>query len=143
MKGGLFGIYQQPFCRKTQKNERVTLWWKKSFVKKVAECQEKLKGGPFSLDRYCMLHGKKTKTLLGSVPWSNRYILAPFFKFRRNFGRIIFWSHQVYRKKTLTKIHDSIRLFSQEKRRLKRKQNEHLSEGCKRFLFGKDFPIDL
>ena len=31
----------------------------------------------------------------------------------------LFWSLQVYRKKTLTKSHDYSRLFSQEKRRLK------------------------
>ena len=31
----------------------------------------------------------------------------------------LFWSFQVYRKKTLTKSHDYSPLFSQEKRRLK------------------------
>ena len=63
-------------------------WWKKFFLKKVAQCR---KNGPFGLVRYCML-------LFGSVPWANRYILAS----SENFVELLvelFWSVQVVLKK--------------------------------------------
>ena len=37
-----------------------TLWRKR--LKKVSQCRKKLKGGPFSLPRYCMIRGKRGKT---------------------------------------------------------------------------------
>ena len=35
---------------------------KKTFQKKSHSAEKKLKGGPFSLYRYCMLRGKREKT---------------------------------------------------------------------------------
>ena len=49
VKGGSFGIFQHPFCRKTSK---------------------KLKGA-FSLARYCMLRVKEGKTFLVQFPRPN------------------------------------------------------------------------
>ena len=41
LKGGPFGIFQHPFCRKTQKNAGGTLWGKIFFEKKVSQCRKK------------------------------------------------------------------------------------------------------
>ena len=94
-------------------------WWigdpLVNFFEKSQNSEKKLKGGPFSLARYCMLRGKKRKILFGSVPWANRYNL----RFCRTFGRTILVTSGVSKKKTLTKSHDYSLLFSQEKRRLK------------------------
>ena len=57
--------------------------------------------------------------LFGSVPWANRYILASSEIFFRTFGRTILVSSGGL-KKTLTKSHGYSRLFSKEKRRLKK-----------------------
>ena len=57
--------------------------------------------------------------LFGSVPWANRYILASSENFVELLVKL-FWSVQVVLKKTLTKSHDYSRLFSKEKRRLKK-----------------------
>ena len=50
LKGGPFG--------------EIFLW------EKVSQCRKKLKGGPFSFARYCMLRGKTGKTFL--VQFSRR-----------------------------------------------------------------------
>ena len=114
MKGPL-GIFQYPVCRKTQKNERGTLWGKIYFSENNSRKDKKLKGGPFDLVRLSMFRGK----LFGSVPWANRSNI----KFLEVLVEL-FCSLQVYRKKenilkTLTKSHDYSRRFSLEKRRLK------------------------
>ena len=59
---------------------------------------KKLKGGPFSLARYCMLRGKK-ETRFGSVARANGYNL----KSRRTFGRL-FWLLAVCGKNFSEKI---------------------------------------
>ena len=59
------------------------------------------------------------ENLFGSVPWANRYILAS----SENFVELLvelFGSVQVVLQKTLTKSPDYSRLFSKEKRRLKK-----------------------
>ena len=38
--------------------------WGFFFEKKVSQCRKKLKGGPFSLSRYCILRRKRGKTFL-------------------------------------------------------------------------------
>ena len=76
LKGGSFGVFQHPFCRKTSKNFREKihsaaknckgepfgsfqhLLWRKT--------AKKMNGGPFGLTRYCMLRGKTGK-FFGSV----------------------------------------------------------------------------
>ena len=63
-RGGPFGIFQHPFCRKTSKNAGGTLWGKKNSKKNVLQCRKKLKGGPFGVARYGMLRGKTGKTFL-------------------------------------------------------------------------------
>ena len=54
-KGGHFGIFHHPFCRQTSKK------LKEKNSKKKSQRRKKLKGGPFSLARYCMLRGKQEK----------------------------------------------------------------------------------
>ena len=101
------------FWKKSQRRkkiERRTLWGK-FFPKKSRNAEKNWKGGPFGLVRHCMLCG----ILFGSVPWANRWNL----KFCRTFGRTILVSSEGL-KKTLTKSHDYSRLFSLEKRRLKK-----------------------
>ena len=45
LKGGLFGIFQHPFCSKTSKNAGGTLWGKKFRKKMSRSAEKKLKGG--------------------------------------------------------------------------------------------------
>ena len=59
-KGGPLGVFQHPFCRKTSKNWRENI----HFRKKNLSAEKKLKGGPFGLVRYGMLRGKTGKTFL-------------------------------------------------------------------------------
>ena len=71
-----------------------------------------MKGGPFSLARYCMLRGKKEKPFWFSFP--GQQVKFGAFLFRRTFVELLvklFWSFQVYRKKSRTKIHDYSRLI--------------------------------
>ena len=79
--------------------------------KKSRNAEKNWKGGPFGLVRHCMLCGK----LFGSVPCAHRWNL----KFCRTFGRTILVSSGGL-KKTPTKSHDYSRLFSLEKRWLKK-----------------------
>ena len=58
LKGGPFGIFQHPICRKTSKKCRGTLWGKIFFSKKSLAVPKKMKGGAFGLARYGMLRGK-------------------------------------------------------------------------------------
>ena len=53
------GIFQH-FCRKTSKQLKGGSFGEEELSKKIPECQKYWKGGPFSLDRYCMLREKKT-----------------------------------------------------------------------------------
>ena len=70
MKGGPFGIFQHPFCRKTPKNEGGSSG--DFFPKKVSQCRKKLKGGPLVSSGIVCYVGN----LFGSVPWTNRYNLG-------------------------------------------------------------------
>ena len=92
-----------------------TLYGKK-ILENSHNAEKKLKGAPFGLVRYCMLRGKH----FWFSSLGQRVQFGGFVKFCRSFGVELFWSLQVYRKKTLTKSHDYSRLFSLEKRRLKR-----------------------
>ena len=80
--------------RNAKKTERETLWSRPVLY---------LRGKPFWL-----------------ISLGQRVQFGGFLKFCRTFGVELFWSLQVYRKKTLTKSHDYSRL---EKRRLKRQKS--------------------
>ena len=84
------------------------------FLKKVAQCRKNLKGDLLVSSGIVSYAGN----LFGSVSWANRYILGSS-EFCRTFGRTILVSSGGL-KKTLTKSHDYSRLFSLEKRRLKK-----------------------
>ena len=60
-----------PFCRKSLKNEEVTLW--RIFLKKP-QCQKQWKGNPFVSSSF-VWYAKKNS--YSSVPWAKRYNLAP------------------------------------------------------------------
>ena len=64
LKGGPFGIFQHPFCRKTSEKMQRGPFGEKNSEKNVSQCRKKLKGGLFGLARYGMLRGKKGKTIL-------------------------------------------------------------------------------
>ena len=85
---------------------------------KVSQCRKKLKRGPFSLVRYCMLRGKKEKPFWFSC-LGQQVQFGIVLKFCRIFGRTILVTSGVSKKKTLTKSHDHSRVFTKEKRRLK------------------------
>ena len=59
-----FGIFQHPFCRKTSKKCRGTLWGKKNPKKMSRNAEKNWKGGLFGLARYGILRGKTGKTIL-------------------------------------------------------------------------------
>ena len=63
LKRGPSGIFQHPFCRKTSKKLKGNPL-SDFFLKKSLTMPKKLKGWPFSLSWYCMLRGKKRKTVL-------------------------------------------------------------------------------
>ena len=75
------------------------------FRKKVSHSAEKVKVGPFSLTRYCMLRGKKGKTFL--------ILFAKWLFDTIKFCRTILVTSGVS-EKTLTKSHDYSRLFSRK-----------------------------
>ena len=62
-RGDLLGFFNIHFVAKHQKIEGGIIWWQKNW-EKVSQCRKKLKGGPLSLYRYCMLRGKRGKTFL-------------------------------------------------------------------------------
>ena len=65
LKGGPFGIFQHPFCRKTAKKIEGGPFGEKKFRKKsLAVPKKNWKGGVFGLARYGMLRGKTEKTFL-------------------------------------------------------------------------------
>ena len=61
LKGGLFRFFKHPLLQNIKKMEGS---FRDFFSKKVSQCRNKLKGGPFSLSRYCMLRGKTRTTFL-------------------------------------------------------------------------------
>ena len=63
-KGGPFGIFQHPICRKTPEKLKP---FAEFFSKESRTLSKKLKGGSFSFARYCMLRGKR-KTFLIHFP---------------------------------------------------------------------------
>ena len=110
MKGGSFGIYQHPLCCKIPKKIEGGPFGEKIF-RSLAMPKKTERGDPLVSSGIVGYAGN----LFGSVPWANRGNL--------NFVELLvelFWSLQVCRKKTLTKSHDYSRLFSLEKRRLKK-----------------------
>ena len=95
LKGGPFGIFQHPFCRKTPKKWKGALWGKTFVQKSLAMPKKNWKGGPFGLVRYPMLRGKP----FWFSSLGQRVQFGVFLKFCRTFGVKLFWSLQVYRKK--------------------------------------------
>ena len=57
-RGGPFGVYQHPFCRKTAKKLKGENFY---FRKKISQCRKKLKGGPFGIFQhpFCRKTAKK------------------------------------------------------------------------------------
>ena len=110
MKGGPFGIYQHPFCRKTPKIEGGSLWGK-NFRKKVSQCRKKTEMGDSFVSYGIVCYAG---TLFGSFSWANRDSL----KFCRIFGRTVLVTSGASKiknqNKTLTKKHDYSRLFSRK-----------------------------
>ena len=92
LKGGPFGIFQHPFCRKTPKNS-------KFFEKNLHNAEKKLKGGPFSIVRYCMLCGIKETPFRFSF-LGQQVQFGGIFKFYRTFGRTILVTSDVSKKNT-------------------------------------------
>ena len=86
-KGGLFGISQHPFWRKTAKKlkgEPVG-----DFFPEKSRCAEKnWKGGPFGLARYGMLRGKTGKTFLVQFARPNGSIIF-CITFKNCFGQFV------------------------------------------------------
>ena len=81
LKGGPFGIFQHPFCRKTEKKLKGGPFGEKNFRKKSLAVPKKYwKGGPFGLAGYGMLRGKTGKTFLvqfarpNSAIWCNNIL---------------------------------------------------------------------
>ena len=64
LKGGPFGIFQHPFCRKTAKKIEGGPFGEKIPEKKSRSAEKNWKGGVFGLARYGMLRGKTEKTFL-------------------------------------------------------------------------------
>ena len=91
LKGNPLGFFNIHSVAKLQKIEGGTLG--NFFRKKSRNVEKKLKGGPFSLVRYCMIRGKK-ENLFGSVTWTNRYNLG----FCRTFGRTVLVTSGVSKK---------------------------------------------
>ena len=95
MKGGRFGIFQHPFCRKTPKTLKGDPLRKNNFQEKKSGNAEKTERGTlWSRPVFCY-----AGNLFGSVPWANRYILAS----SENFVELLvelFWSVQVVLKNT-------------------------------------------
>ena len=73
-----------------QKNEGETFG-------EVSQCRKKLKEGSFGLVRYCMLRGKP----FWFSSLGQRVQFGVFLKFCIIFGVELFWSLQVYRKKSV------------------------------------------
>ena len=66
LKGGAFGIFQHPFCRKTSKKCRGTLWGNCFFEKSLA-VPKKMKGGSLWSRPVWYVTRKNRKNLFGSV----------------------------------------------------------------------------
>ena len=94
---GRFAIFHPFYC--------------KSLKKLKSHNAEKMKGGTFSLARYCMLRGKKEKRFwFSSLGQKVQFGALKFCRFLVE----LFWSFQVDRKKTLSKSHENSRLFSRK-----------------------------
>ena len=83
---------------------------KKKFEKKVSQCRKKLKGN--TLWSRPVLYLREKPFWFSSLGQQVQF--GGFLKFCITFGVELFWSLQVYRKKTLTKSHDYSRLFSRK-----------------------------
>ena len=66
-KGGGFGMFQHPFCRKTPKNEGDPLG---IFPRKVSQCRKKLKEGTLWSRPVLYVTRKNRKNLFGSVRYA-------------------------------------------------------------------------
>ena len=120
LKGGPFGIFQHPFSRKTPKKWRGTLRGT-NFLEKSLAMPKKLKGWSRPV-----LYVTRETFWFSSLGQGVQFGVSS--KYCRTFGVELFWSLQVYRKKTLTKSHDYSRLVSLEKRRLKNIQEDSLQK---------------
>ena len=112
------GGFQHPFCRKTAKKLKGGPFGEKFFSgKKVSMPKKNWKGDPLVSPGMVCYAGKQEKPFwfksLGQMVQFGAII------FCRTFVEL-FWSFHVVFKKTLTKSHDYSRLFSKEKRRLKK-----------------------
>ena len=116
LKGGPFGIFQHPFCRKTAKKFKGRPFGEKISPKKSHNAEKTESGDPLVSPGMICYAGKQEKPFwfssLGQMVQFGAII------FCRTFVEL-FWSVQEVFKKTLTKSHDYSRLFSKEKRRLK------------------------
>ena len=97
LKGGPFGIFQHPFCRKTSKKMQGRPFGEKFFSKKSLAVPKKMKGGVFGLARYGMLRGKTGKTFWFSS--LDQIVHFDAIIFCKTFVEL-FWSVRVDRKKS-------------------------------------------
>ena len=110
---GLFNIH---FVAKHQKIEGGTLWGKNNFSgKKDSQCRKKTERGTL-WSRPVWYVTRENPFWFSSL---GQMVQFGAIIFCRTFVEL-FWSVQVVFEKTLTKSHDYSRLFSKEKRRLKK-----------------------
>ena len=81
LKGGPFEVFQYPSVAKHQKIEGG--FFGGNFFEKSLKVPKKLKEGPFSLSRYCMLRGKRGKLFL--VQFASQMLQFGTIQFRRTF----------------------------------------------------------
>ena len=118
LKGGtLYDFSTSILSQNSEKSEMGTLWGYIFFSKKCPKMPKKLKD-PLVLPVIVCFAEKKEKPFWFSS-LGQQVHFCDTLKFCRVFGRTILVTSGVS-KKTLTKSHDYSRLFSQEKRRLKR-----------------------
>ena len=67
LKGGPFGIFQHPFCRKTSKKMQGDPLGKNFFSKKKSRSAEKMNGGSLWSSPVWYVTRKNRKNLFGSV----------------------------------------------------------------------------
>ena len=109
-KMGPFGVFNMSVA-KHQKIEEGTLWGI-FFEKNVSQCRgavSELKGGPFSLSRYCMLRGKRGKTFLVQTARPNDSIWD--HKVFKNYFGYFAWIEKIV---TIKKSHYNSRISLDE-----------------------------
>ena len=135
-KGGPFGGFQHPFCRKTSKN------WSGPFGenffsgKKSHNAKKTERGEPLVSPGMVSCAGKQEKPFWFSS--LGQIVQFGAILFCRTFVEL-FWSVQVVLKKQLTKSHDYSRLFSKEKCRLKFTKKSQLEDNHSKEILKKWF----